>query len=58
MLLYLYMIVQTILSFVLVGLFFGSFSLFVREVLPSHACPNKIKVGNVVEYIYVIFLFA
>ena len=33
MFLYFYMIVQSILSFILVGLFYGAFSMFVRETM-------------------------
>lgn len=35
MFLYLYMIVQCLLSFIVVGAFYGIFSIFLRAVLPS-----------------------
>ena len=56
MFLYLYMIVQTILSFILVGLFYGAFSIFVRETMPNDDCPNPKKPANLVENIYLLFL--
>lgn len=58
MFLYLYMIVQTFLSFILVGIFYGAFSMFIREVLPSDNCLNIFKIANVIENIYLIFLFS
>jgi len=58
MLLYLYMIVQTVLSLVLVGIFYGSFSLFIREILPSDNCMSVTHAANVIENIYIIFLLA
>ena len=50
------MIVQTILSFILVGLFYGAFSIFVRETMPNDDCPNPKKPANLVENIYLLFL--
>lgn len=58
MILYLYMIVQTILSFILVGLFYGAFSIFIRTTLPSDDCLNIFKAANLIENIYLIFLLA
>jgi chitin synthase len=58
MLLYLYMIIQTILSFVLVGLFYGAFSIFIRKALPDDDCLNIFKAANLMENLYLIFLLA
>jgi hypothetical protein len=58
MLLYIYMIVITILSYILVGIFYGAFSMFIREVLPSDNCMNIFKAANVIENFYLIFLFS
>ena len=55
--LYIYMIMINILSFVLVGAFYASFSIFARAILPSSDNPNIFKVANVIENVYLIFLF-
>lgn len=57
MILYVYMILQMILSLVLVGSFYGSFSIFLRAVLPSDNCLSITRTANVLENIYLIFLF-
>ena len=56
MVLYFYMIVQTFLSLVLVGLFYGSFSIFIRAVLPSTNCVSLTAPANILEVLYLIFL--
>lgn len=58
MILYFYMIIQTILSFILVGLFYGAFSIFIRKTLPDDDCLNIFKAANLIENIYLIFLLA
>ena len=51
------MILINILSFVLVGVFYATFSIFVRAVLPSDNDPNIFRVANVLENVYLTFLF-
>ena len=57
MVLYIYMILNNILSFVLVGAYYAAFSIFARAILPSSDDPNIFKVANVIENLYLIFLF-
>lgn len=56
MLLYLYMLSLTILSYVIVGLFYAAFSIFIRESFP-YDDNGGYKAANVIEYGYLIFLF-
>jgi chitin synthase len=56
MLLYLYMVVQMLLSLVIVGSFFSVFSIFIREVMPASDCIASIEYANVIEYLYLLFL--
>ena len=55
--LYIYMILINILAFVLVGAFYATFSIFVRAILPHSKDPNIFKAANVLENVYLIFLF-
>ena len=55
--LYVYMVFINILSFVLVGAYYATFSIFARAVLPSSDDPNIFKVANVIENVYLVFLF-
>jgi len=55
MVLYFYMVIQTMLSFILVGLFFSSFSIFIRAVLPSSDWISEIAPADVIEYLYICF---
>ena len=57
LILYTYMIFITILSFVLVGVFYATYSIFLRAVLPSDDDPNIFRVANVLENVYLVFLF-
>lgn len=49
MVLYFYMLLTTVLSFLLVGLFYAALSIFVREVLPSDECTSIKKAANIIE---------
>ena len=51
------MILQMILSLVLVGSFYGSYSIFLRAILPSDECLSITRTANVLENIYLVFLF-
>ena len=51
------MIMINILSFVLVGVFYATYSIFLRAVLPSDDDPNIFRVANVLENVYLVFLF-
>jgi chitin synthase len=58
MILYFYMIIQTVLSFILVGLFFAAFSIFVRKAFEDDDCLNIFKTANFLENLYLVFLLA
>lgn len=57
MLLYAYMIILLALSFVIVGLFYSAFSIFLRAVLSSSNCLSVTNEANVLENVYLVFLF-
>jgi chitin synthase len=57
MMLYLYMVIQMLLSFVIVGSFFAVFSVFIRAVIPSEDWFGSTEPANIIEYLYLIFLF-
>lgn len=57
MVLYLYIIIITALSFVLVGTFYAAFSIFLRAILPSDECVNITRTANMIENAYLFFLF-
>lgn len=57
MILYAYMILLLILSYIIVGLFYAAFSVFIRAVLPSDTCLSVTQAANVLENVYLIFLF-
>ncbi|CAI2366835.1 unnamed protein product [Moneuplotes crassus] len=54
--LYIYMMANTFLSFILVGLFYGAFSIFIRKAFDNDECYNLTKPANIIENIYLIFL--
>ena len=54
--LYLYMLIITFLSYILVGAFYATFSMFVRSVF-SKDDDVALEVANVLENIYLTFLF-
>lgn len=56
MLLYLYLIIQVLLYFVIVGVFYAVFSIFLRAILPSDKCLNVTEAANLIENIYLVFL--
>ena len=51
------MILLLVLSYVIVGLFYGAFSVFIRAVLPSSLCTSISKPANILENVYIVFLF-
>ena len=51
------MTLQMILSLVLVGSFYGSYSIFLRAILTSDDCLSITRTANVLENIYLVFLF-
>ena len=51
------MVTQTMLSQIIVGAFYASFSIFLRSILPSQECLSISSAANVIENIYLIFLF-
>ena len=50
------MLINTILSYILVGVFYATYSIFVRAVFPEKKDVG-IAVANVLENIYLVFLF-
>jgi len=57
MVLYLYMIIQVVLSYVLVGTLYGSFSIFVRAMYDESDESSLTKPANQLENIYIITLY-
>ncbi|CAI2378973.1 unnamed protein product [Moneuplotes crassus] len=57
MLLYLYMAIIWILFYCMLGLFYSAFSIFVREVLPDDKCLSVTMASNLLENVYLTFLF-
>ena len=57
MILYVFMILQMVLSFVIVGLFYGWFSIFTRTIIKIENWDNLFFKTNEIENIYLIFLF-
>lgn len=55
---YVYMLVLTALSFLLVGTFYAAFSIFVRTTLDSSNCLDAFKPANFFENLYLIFIVA
>ena len=56
-LLFLYMILYMLLTVFLVGSFYSAFSIFMRSFYPSDECRSFNHLSNVVENVYLIFLF-
>ena len=54
---FLYMVINMLLSFVLVGSLYASFSIFVRAALPNSDCFNVTKSANILENFYLMWLF-
>ena len=50
------MLINTILSYILVGVFYATYSIFVRAVFPEKKDVG-IAIANVLENIYLVFLF-
>jgi cellulose synthase/poly-beta-1,6-N-acetylglucosamine synthase-like glycosyltransferase len=57
MFLYLYMAINTIVGYFIVGLFYASFSIFVRSIFTSDDCLSVSHAANILENLYLIFLF-
>lgn len=55
---YVYMIILTVLSFILVGSFYAAFSIFVRATFTSSDCLDIFKPANFLENVYLFFLAA
>ena len=51
------MLTQIGLSFIIVGTFYGVFSIFLRAILPSDQCLSVTRAANVLENIYLVFIF-
>ena len=54
---FLYMVINMVLSFVLVGSFYASFSIFVRAALPDSDWFDIKKPANILENFYLMWLF-
>lgn len=57
MILYVYLIINTLLSFIIVGVFYGVFSIFLRAIFDSDDCINFTHPANLIENAYLVFLF-
>lgn len=57
MILYIYLIIQTLLSFIIVGTFYGVFSIFLRAIFNSDDWFSITHPANIIENVYLIFLF-
>jgi cellulose synthase/poly-beta-1,6-N-acetylglucosamine synthase-like glycosyltransferase len=57
MFLYLYIVVTTLIGYFIVGLFYASFSIFVRAIFDSDDCLSVNHAANVLENLYLTFLF-
>lgn len=55
--LYLYTVINTFVSFFLIGIFYGSFSIFVRSIFSSQCGLQPTQTANLLENIYIVFLF-
>jgi cellulose synthase/poly-beta-1,6-N-acetylglucosamine synthase-like glycosyltransferase len=55
--LYLYMLLTTLVGYFIVGLFYASFSIFVRSIFDSDDCLSVSHAANVLENLYLTFLF-
>lgn len=58
MILYAYLIIQVFLTYIIVGVFYAIFSIFLREILPSSKCLSVESAANVIENFLVVSLFA
>ena len=54
---FLYMLINTMLSFILVGSFYASYSIFLRAALTKSDCFNMTKSANILENFYLLWLF-
>ena len=54
--LYLYILISTGLSFILVGIFYVVFSIFVRAIFDNDVNNNPKKAANILENVYLFFL--
>lgn len=54
---YLYMFMNIVVGYFNVGLFYAAYSIFLRSIFPSDKCLNVYRAANVLENVYLIFLF-
>ena len=52
-----FMIINMMLSYILVGSFYASYSVFLRAALPNSDCFSFTKAANILENLYLIWLF-
>ena len=53
---FIFMIINMMLSFILVGSFYASYSVFLRAALPNSDCFDFTKPANILENLYLIWL--
>ena len=56
MLLYLYMLIQMVLSFIIVGSFYAVFTIFLRAILPYENWWGITNPANIIQNVYIMFL--
>ena len=54
--LYIYMLINMLISFVIVGLYYSAFSIFVRSAFDYSKCQDPKKPANFLENLYLIFV--
>lgn len=57
MVLYAYMLFNMLVSYLIVGLFYASYSIFLRSIFSSDDCLSVTHAANVLENVYLTFLF-
>ena len=55
--LYIYMMFSQFFSFIIVGVFYGTFSIFLRSAFNSSACTNPLEGANMLENIFILTLW-
>ncbi|CAI2366934.1 unnamed protein product [Moneuplotes crassus] len=54
---FLYMAINTLAGLLIVGLYYAAYSIFLRSVFSEAECPDLSKTANILENIYLAFIF-
>ncbi|CAI2366285.1 unnamed protein product [Moneuplotes crassus] len=54
---FLYMAINTLAGLLIVGLYYAAYSIFLRSVFSDAKCPDFTKTANILENVYLIFVF-